>query len=209
MSVNVGSKITAANYNTLQSRIANVLGTGFEGSGYGQVLVSSTVDADTLITANHMELLRTDLNRICVHQTGSLSNLSEVQEGDKIGANEIDDDPTKGFYAYVSLMNILEANANLADIKKLLASSIDYGYYYIREINPSEVKIIHIDSPDTAALLIGKPTEVKIKYPGSNTKQTTVRVSLEESKIGARYIDVDIRNTSSGIDKPSIKININ
>lgn len=101
------------------------------------------------------------------------------------------------------------ANANLEDIKKLLASSIDYGYYYIREINPSEVKIIYIDSPETAALLIGKPTGVKIKYPGSNTKQTTVRVSLEKSKIGARYIDVDIRNTSSGIDKPSIKININ
>ena len=101
------------------------------------------------------------------------------------------------------------ANANLADIKTLLGSSIDYGYYYIRETSPNVVKIIHIDSPKTAASLIGNPSEVKIKYPGSNTKQTTVRISLEESKIGARYIDVDIRNTSSGIDKPSIKININ
>ena len=101
------------------------------------------------------------------------------------------------------------ANANLADIKTLLGSSIDYGYYYIRETSPNVVKIIHIDSPKTAASLIGNPSEVKIKYPGSNTKQTTVRISLEKSEIGARYIDVDIRNTSSGIDKPSIKININ
>jgi hypothetical protein len=101
------------------------------------------------------------------------------------------------------------ANANLEDIKNLLGSSIDYGYYYIRETSPNVVKIIHIDSPETAASLIGNPSEVKIKYPGSNTKQTTVRISLEKSEIGARYIDVDIRNTSSGIDKPSIKININ
>ena len=115
MSVNVGSKITAANYNTLQSRIANVLGTGFEGSGYGQTLVSSTVGADTLITANHMELLRTDLNRIAVHQTGSLSNLSELQEGDKIGANQVNGDATKGFNAYIALMNVLEPNAILVD----------------------------------------------------------------------------------------------
>jgi hypothetical protein len=100
-------------------------------------------------------------------------------------------------------------NGNLEDIKELLGSSIDYGYYYIREINPSEVKIIHIDSPETAASLIGNPTSVKIKYPGSNTKQTTVRIPLEKSEIGAKHIDVDIRNTSGGIDKPSIKININ
>ena len=100
-------------------------------------------------------------------------------------------------------------NGDLENIGKLLGSSIDYGYYYIKEINPNEVKIIYIDSPDKAMALIGEPTGVKIKYPGSNTKQTTVRVPLEKSEIGARYIDVDIRNTSGGIDKPSIKININ
>jgi hypothetical protein len=100
-------------------------------------------------------------------------------------------------------------NGDLENIGKLLGSSIDYGYYYIKEINPNEVKIIYIDSSDKATALIGKPTGVKIKYPGSNTKETTVRIPLEESEIGAKYIDVDIRNTSGGIDKPSIKININ
>jgi hypothetical protein len=115
MSVTVGSKITAANYNTLQSRVANILGPGFDQSGYGQPLVSSTVDVDTLITANHMELLRTDLNRICVHQTGSLSNLSELDPGDKISANAVGGDSTKGFNAYIALMNILEPNAQVVD----------------------------------------------------------------------------------------------
>jgi hypothetical protein len=115
MSVTVGSKITAANYNTLQSRIANILGTGFEQSGYGQALVSRTVDAETRITAEHMELLRTDLNRICVHQTGSLSNLSELEPGDTIGANAVGGDATKGFNAYIALMNILEPNAQVVD----------------------------------------------------------------------------------------------
>jgi hypothetical protein len=115
MSVTVGSKITAANYNTLQSRVANVLAQGFDQSGYGQPLVSSLVDADTLIRASHMELLRTDLNRICVHQTGSLSNLSELEDGDKISANAVGGDPTKGFNAYIALMNILEPNAQVVD----------------------------------------------------------------------------------------------
>ena len=115
MSVTVGSKITAANYNTLQSRVANVLAQGFDQSGYGQPLVSSLVDADTVIRAEHMELLRTDLNRICVHQTGSLSNLSELDPGDKISANAVDGDPTKGFNAYIALMNILEPNAQIVD----------------------------------------------------------------------------------------------
>jgi hypothetical protein len=115
MSVTVGSKITAANYNTLQSRVANVLAQGFDQSGYGQTLVSSLVDADTVIRASHMELLRTDLNRICVHQTGSLSNLSELDPGDKISANSVGGDPTKGFNAYIALMNILEPNAQVVD----------------------------------------------------------------------------------------------
>jgi len=115
MSVAVGSRITAANYNTLQSRIANILGAGFEQSGYGQSLVSRVVDTDTVITAEHMELLRTDLNRICVHQTGSLSNLSELEPGDKIGANAVGGDATKGFNAYIALMDILEPNAQVVD----------------------------------------------------------------------------------------------
>lgn len=115
MAVNPGSKITAANYNTLQSRVANILGTGFGQTGYGQTLVSSTVDVGDTITATHMELLRTDLNRINVHQTGSLSNLTELQPEDKVAADQVGGDPTKGFNAYLALMDILEPNAGLVD----------------------------------------------------------------------------------------------
>lgn len=115
MSVNPGSLITAANYNDLQNRVATLLGTGFGDTGYGQDLVSAPVGAEEVVTAEHMELLRTDINRLQVHQTGSLSSLAEIQSAEKIGANNIDGDVEKGFNQYVSVVDILVANANVVD----------------------------------------------------------------------------------------------
>ena len=115
MAANPDTLITAANYNTLQSRVATVLGTGFSNTGYGQDLVSSPVSAEEVVTAEHMELLRTDINRVSVHQTGSLSSLAQIQSADKIGANSIDDDVDKGFNQYVAVVAILEANASVVD----------------------------------------------------------------------------------------------
>lgn len=115
MAVNPGSLITAANYNALQNRVGTLLATGFGDTGYGQDLVSAPVGAEDVVTAEHMELLRTDINRIHVHQTGSLSALAEIQTADKIGANNINGDVQKGFNQYVSVVNILEANKDVVD----------------------------------------------------------------------------------------------
>jgi hypothetical protein len=115
MSVNPGSLITAANYNSLQSRVANLLGAGFGGTGYGQDLVSAPVAVGESVTAEHMNLLREDINRAHVHQTGSLSSLVEINPQELIGANAVNGDTEKGFNAYIAVVTILEGNAGEVD----------------------------------------------------------------------------------------------
>jgi hypothetical protein len=113
--VNPGTSITAANYNDLQKTVADILGTGFSGTGYGQALVSAPISVDETVTAVHMNLLKDDINRIHVHQTGSLSTLLEIQREEKIGANQVSGEVNKGFNQFVSVVNILEANAGIVD----------------------------------------------------------------------------------------------
>lgn len=113
--VNPLTSITAANYNDLQKTVADILGAGFAGLGYGQALVSAPVSPEQIVTHRHMNDLRTDINRIHVHQTGSLSVLEELQPQDKIAANSVDGNVNKGFNQYVSVVSILESNAGLVD----------------------------------------------------------------------------------------------
>jgi hypothetical protein len=113
--VNPGTSITAANYNDLQKTVSDILGAGFSDAGYGQELVSAPLSVGESVTAEHMNLLRDDINRIHVHQTGSLSSLVALNQGDTIGANDVGGDVDKGFNQFVSVVNILEANAGVVD----------------------------------------------------------------------------------------------
>lgn len=115
MPVSVYDKITAATYNTLQSRVANIMGTGFGNSGYGQAIQSATVAANTVITATQLEQLRDDINNARVHQTGSLTPLSEIQIRDIIAANTSGGDATKGFNDYEEQIGLIEADRYLVD----------------------------------------------------------------------------------------------
>lgn len=109
------SRITAANYNDLQTSVADILGTGFSVNGYGQVPVSSPLLASDIVRAEHMNLLRDDINRIQVHQTGSLSSLLELLPGEKVSANDIAGIVDKGFNQFVAVVNILESNRTVVD----------------------------------------------------------------------------------------------
>ena len=115
MAVNVRDKITAATYNTLQSRVATILGTGFESSGYGKNLNSSTVAANDVITAAHLEALRDDINNGIAHQTGSITGLNEIQVRDIIAASTSGGDATKGFNDYEAQITNLENDRFLVD----------------------------------------------------------------------------------------------
>jgi hypothetical protein len=109
MAINTGDNITAADYNTLQSRVEQILGAGSGTFGYGQIVKSSQVSGPTEtlssdatdITAEELNNLRDDIKRIYVHQTGVdvpigiyqgtggvENNFQNKSEADVIGADQ-------------------------------------------------------------------------------------------------------------------------
>lgn len=114
----VGDIITAARYNILQGRIANVMGQGSGDSGYGQVLNSSPVNVGNLITAEVLNNIFDDMLNARVHQTGSVpTTLERVNIGDLI-AEDVSTDPDgnlKGFADYEDLVSFVENDRFLLD----------------------------------------------------------------------------------------------
>lgn len=133
MAVSLQENITAAQYNGLQSRIEQVLGTGSGNFGYGNAVSSSQVtppsspgagDGDS-VTAAQMDNLRTDMNKSWNHQTGDNIPVANIAVGNVIGANasgtdvtfDSNDDYTitgeianGGFNDYLARMDELETN---------------------------------------------------------------------------------------------------
>ena len=70
----VGTNVTAANYNTIQGKIQDVLGVG-DGAqnGYGRALQSSQKSSGDIIAAQDMQNLYNDLIKARLHQTNPLS----------------------------------------------------------------------------------------------------------------------------------------
>ena len=70
----VGTKVTAANYNTIQGKIQSVLGIG-DGAqvGYGRTLASSAKSSGDVIAAQDMQNLYTDLITARTHQTNPVT----------------------------------------------------------------------------------------------------------------------------------------
>lgn len=106
--------VTAARYNDLQAKIANVLGNGSGQFGYGQTLVSSQVAAETLIDSQHMSDLYTDMINARVHQVGSIPNsVATVSAGQVIEEDSSDTGTGRGIIQYEDLADTIEANKDL------------------------------------------------------------------------------------------------
>jgi hypothetical protein len=99
-----------------------------------------------------------------------------------------------------------KAEIDTEKFKKLLASSLGYGYYYVRETKPGEVKVISLLSPEDAQNAIGNITNTEIKYPGPNTKQLTMKIDTNSPIFGISQYQVSIRNTSGKLLPLSLRI---
>ena len=125
MAVNDGDNITAAQYNGLQSRIEQVLGSGSGDFGYGNSVSSSQVAAGDSVTAGQMDNLRSDMGKCWTHQTGDNIPLANIAVGNIIGADASGTGVTfdnqnnyvidgsianGGFNDYLSRMSELETN---------------------------------------------------------------------------------------------------
>jgi len=88
MTISSGNVILAADYNAVQTIVANVLGTGSGQSGYGQAVASSQVVAGNSITASQMLNLKTDLDKISYKQTNAASTAPSVSVGGQMTASD-------------------------------------------------------------------------------------------------------------------------
>jgi hypothetical protein len=137
MAVSSGDTITAAQFNNLQSRIAQVLGTGSGSFGYGQNVASLQVlsiqdpsipDGDTVLAAQFNDL-RADMNAAYTHQNGSQIPIGEFAVGDIVGADQsgtdldreddnfifVNPDSSKGFNDLLNEMTDIENNRFVID----------------------------------------------------------------------------------------------
>ena len=68
----VGDIISAARYNTIQGRIAALLGPGSGDKGYNNTVASYAVPVSDEVTVDHMSNLKTDYTKLYVHMFGTL-----------------------------------------------------------------------------------------------------------------------------------------
>ena len=98
-----GNLIVATDYNTIQAKIALILGIGSSDYGYGQQVTSSQVtNLNTKITVSQWNNLRTDLLLARQHQTGTdqsaslalPTTLTTIKEADRSAYNTFADTVT-------------------------------------------------------------------------------------------------------------------
>lgn len=105
--------INAADYNQIQKYASAVLGSGGTNPstnvadqtfGYGQLVESSQVSVGNIVTANHLNLLKKDIDKIAFHQKNATGSGSGVSVGGIISAADWD--------RYWTEMDTLWINAN-------------------------------------------------------------------------------------------------
>ena len=76
----VGDKIRTVDYNSLQTKTADILGTGSASFGYGQTVQSSQVTTSDSVTVNEWGRLRNDIINIYRHQNNTIPNNTILPE---------------------------------------------------------------------------------------------------------------------------------
>ena len=117
----------------------------------GKVVFDKSKFNDNPLFANIFDTLKIDPQRIAdglndyVSQTGTPNNWESV------------------------------SGVDLDKVKKLLASSFGYDYWYIREKPGGKLFIYHVATPEDAYKMVGdlRPDSVKVKYPGNTSKGGT------------------------------------
>ena len=83
----VGDIIDKDDYNSIQTIVQRVLGTGSSNSGYGQPVLSSPVSAGQKVSVQEWDNIRNDIINIYRHQNGTIPSLPSAVEAQKIRYN--------------------------------------------------------------------------------------------------------------------------
>lgn len=84
MAAGTGSIIEAVDYNSIRSKIINVMGAGSGQTGYGQTTLSPTVAVGNIVTKEQWDALRYDLLNARIHQDGLVPLIVTPQTGQPI-----------------------------------------------------------------------------------------------------------------------------
>ena len=76
----VGDKIRTVDYNSVQTKVANILGTGSASLGYGQPVQSSQITTSDKVSVNEWGALRNDIINIYRHQNNTIPNTTILPE---------------------------------------------------------------------------------------------------------------------------------
>jgi hypothetical protein len=80
----IGDFISANDYNSIRTKIQNVMAVGTGNLGYGQTTFSSLVVVGNSVTKAQWDALRYDIYNAVLHQTGSAPAITTVAAGDVI-----------------------------------------------------------------------------------------------------------------------------
>ena len=108
--------VTANRFNTLRQQIDNVLGNGSGDTGYGQTLITQSVQVGDLINATNINNAYEDLRKCYKHQTGgnpANTIIQAVQQGDLIKEN--DGVSYTGWDQYEALASLVSTNRLTVD----------------------------------------------------------------------------------------------
>jgi hypothetical protein len=101
----VNDPISATDYNTLQTGVASVMGSGSGNYGYGQRMQSSPVSLGQPVTVNEWGNLRYDIINAYTHQNGSANNPALVSIGDTVRYNS-----AYPLTSYTNIVSSLQSN---------------------------------------------------------------------------------------------------
>jgi hypothetical protein len=97
-------------------------------------------------------------------------------------------------------------NIDKTKFKNLLASSLGYGYYYVKEKGKGDVSVTSLETAKDALDAVGDIKDVSIKYPDKNSKQVTIKVDTDSPIFGSSQYVVAIRNTAGKLLPLSLRI---
>ena len=113
----INTLIIASDYNTIQSKIATVMGSGSGTVGYGQTVSSSQVGQYDKISVSQWNNLRDDIIRARQHQTGIVIGAKAPNEAGYVAGSDLPIPTTSKQVqeswraAYFSMVTDCEVNA--------------------------------------------------------------------------------------------------
>lgn len=119
-------KIEAADFNRVQEKVANILGTGSASFGYGQALSSSPVTKFNKVSVAGWTNLQYDLITISRHQTGTIPTLPLPEEDTKIRFNSTTQ-PVNRFETFVAGLETNRFTINAPSLEITFFKSSDSG----------------------------------------------------------------------------------